>query len=803
MATYSGGFDNSGYTLYLDVSESNVSIANNTSVVNWTLRIVSTKALVYGSWDGYGTPYSVSINGSQVASGSKTYDFRNYQSLTVASGSKTITHNSDGSKSISCSASFGNSSTPIGDASASGTFTLSKIPRYATSNQSFKDKTETSITMDWSSDSTIDYIWYSKDNGSNWTGLDVTDGKSGSYTINGLSANTTYNIKTRVRRKDSQLTTDSSNLAVTTYDYPYCTDAPNFTIGDLLTIKFYNPLGRQIGWQVLGNDGSLIAGNGTTGTSYTGINGEGSINNLYASIPKSKSGTYTVKVTYGSSIKTKTGGTYSIKGTEKPTVGSISYVDSNETTVAITGDNQHIVQNKSNLKVTYTSATGNKSATISKYTFTLNGVTKESTSAGGTIDFGVVNSSNNVTLTMVVTDSRGLTSSTTKTITILAHSNPNAIVTLNRKNNYEDETYLTVDGSIASVNSKNKMTIKYRYKLTGGNYGEFTTIEDNVKQTLSLNKENAYIFNIIITDSFGSEYNQEHTLNKGVFPLFIDIEKNSVGANCLPINENSFEINGTVYTGDIKCKNLLYTPYTEDNKLTLTATQNDHAMKTNHYCYLEEGKRYTFSCKTDGVFGGSNGTDTVEVFLLKDNAYDLYVGINTNPKSFTVTSSGYYFLRYDVNKSGMTHSFWDFQIEEGNVATDCVEAKNFSNKQVYSLGEIQIGTWIDGKPVYRKVVSIPVSSFGTGTASSGASVSVAHNIKNIGVVLRNDLIWERPTTVRQKRILPSNYYGDAGWDGQMFADETNIQCELGTSILNAFRVASYIFAILEYTKTTD
>lgn len=129
MATYSGGFDNSGYTLYLDVSESNVSTTNNTSVVNWTLRIVSTKALTYGSWDGYGTPYSVKIDGSTVASGSKTYDFRNYQNLTVASGSKTITHNSDGSKTVPCSASFGDSSTPIGDASASGNFTLTKIPR--------------------------------------------------------------------------------------------------------------------------------------------------------------------------------------------------------------------------------------------------------------------------------------------------------------------------------------------------------------------------------------------------------------------------------------------------------------------------------------------------------------------------------------------------------------------------------------------------------------------------------------------------------------------------------------------------
>ena len=104
-----------------------------------------------------------------------------------------------------------------GDFSLSGELKLTDIPRYATSVQSLKSKTSSSITMNWSSDNTIDYILYSTNNGSSWTGINVTDGKSGSYTISGLSANTTYKIKTRVRRKDSQVTTDSSALSVTTY----------------------------------------------------------------------------------------------------------------------------------------------------------------------------------------------------------------------------------------------------------------------------------------------------------------------------------------------------------------------------------------------------------------------------------------------------------------------------------------------------------------------------------------------------------------------------------------------------------
>ena len=272
---------------------------------------------------------------------------------------------------------------------------------------------------------------------------------------------------------------------------------------------------------------------------------------FYAQIPNSNSGTGTITCkTYNGSTLI---GTSSISFTANVvnsnpgfSESNISYADTNSTVTAITGNNQHIVQNQSNLKVTYTSATSKNSATIKEYTFTLNGVTKTSTTAGGTIDFGKINSGNNLTLTVTVKDSRGNTTTATKTITVLAHSTPTAIVTLKRLNNYEDETYLTVDGSISSVNNRNVMTIKYRYKLSGGSYGSFVTISDNVKQTLSLDKNNIYIFNVVVTDSFGTKYDKEHRLDKGVFPLFIDTGKNSVGINALPRTNNLLEVAGRI-----------------------------------------------------------------------------------------------------------------------------------------------------------------------------------------------------------------------------------------------------------------
>ncbi len=240
-----------------------------------------------------------------------------------------------------------------------------------------------------------------------------------------------------------------------------------------------------------------------------------------------------------------------------PVIGSITYQDTNTSVTNVTKNNQIIVQNKSSLRVSFTSPTMKKGATFTKHQFTLNGVTKESTSSSGYVDFGAINSANNLTLVSSVIDSRGNKTSNNKTISISAYSNPTMLVTLNRLNNYEDTTYLTVDGNIASV-INNAMTIQYRYKLKGGTYGSYTTIQDNDKQTLTLDKNNEYIFNVVVSDSLSGSTSNEYILNKGIFPLFINTQKNSVGVNCFPKNANSFEVEGVFALNGKSLIDLIY-----------------------------------------------------------------------------------------------------------------------------------------------------------------------------------------------------------------------------------------------------
>lgn len=327
----------------------------------------------------------------------------------------------------------------------------------------------------------------------------------------------------------------------------------NFTIGNAIPISVtkYSSSFRDDMVIKYGNTTVKTISGVTNGSKISFTTAE--LNNIYSLMSTVNSGTFSFTITtyngstsVGTSSQSATG---SISNAS-PTFASsnITYKDNNSTTVAVTGNNQHLVQNLSSLLVTITSATGNKGATITKYEATINGVKKTITSAGN-IDFGVINSASNLTLTVKVTDSRGNTASASKTVTFLSWSLPTGIITLKRKNNYENETYLKVQASYSSINSKNTVTIKYQYKQTSATtYSTATTIANNTQKTLSLTNESAWDFKITITDKFGTTtYNT--ILSRGRFIFFVDTKKLSVGINCFPVNSESLEVNGTEVLG--------------------------------------------------------------------------------------------------------------------------------------------------------------------------------------------------------------------------------------------------------------
>ena len=225
---------------------------------------------------------------------------------------------------------------------------------------------------------------------------------------------------------------------------------------------------------------------------------------------------------------------------------SVTYQDSNNTTIAITNNNQQIIQNNSTLQFNITNATALKYATLSSVSVTINGSTQTQpiSSSSLVFNYGTVNVANNTNASVVLTDSRGLTTTISVPLTILSWSLPNAIITLNRKSNYYTETDITVDANYASLDSKNTITIQYRTKKTSSStWGSWSSLSDNV--TVTFNADNQYEWDVQVklTDRLGNTtYNLG--LSVGIPIMFIDRQKRSVGIDCFPTQTSSLEING-------------------------------------------------------------------------------------------------------------------------------------------------------------------------------------------------------------------------------------------------------------------
>lgn len=593
------------------------STANNTTNYSVQLRLVKVSGGYIGEYSG--TTVKVSSTGltSYSASGG-TGDFT---SKTLATITGNVSHNSDGTKSVSMSGSmyFKAWGQTI---SVSGSATLPSIPRYASINSfTVNKRDETSFTFNWSADATIDYVWYSTNNGSSWTGYDVTDGTSGSFTVSGLSANSTYNCKIRVRRKDSQLTTDSSTVSQSTYDWPYCTSSPNFTIGNVLRLDFYNPLGRQITVTGIGNNNTSIFAGTTNGTYLIGFNDTNSVNTQYSSIPNQTNATYQVRVVYGSSTKTRNNGnTYSINTSAcLPTFTDFDYEDRDNTILPITGDNQILVNGNSDcffIIPTSKKAVAKNSATITKYVGTWGSVTNEVAEASGTVEKNLYDG-NGSTLKVTAYDSRGLSTTVTKTITNVAYTNANITnLTTQREDGVDTKTFLIGNFNIAKVNWEAGSDTNYDNRLKYVGY----SVYDNANDTWS----NYYdITSSVLAVAHTSEDNNVITYSIGVDDE-VQIHENG--------SSGGFTI-GTQYKIKVLIKDgtstTVFTPYSYQATAEATVTDG----KIAYAIHKDNNGEYHFGINemsNDNYTTEVNGDTNIKGNLYLNGSSIIESGSNTN-----------------------------------------------------------------------------------------------------------------------------------------------------------------------------
>lgn len=130
--SFSVSDSNNRYTLSLTLTEGTQSVANNQTPLSYKLVL---KANTSYNFELYKIGRTVTLNGTTVynvaRSSSASLSIADYGSLTLAEGSTTITHNNDGTKSISVAYSMdmATASYTPGAMSGSGTMALTTIPR--------------------------------------------------------------------------------------------------------------------------------------------------------------------------------------------------------------------------------------------------------------------------------------------------------------------------------------------------------------------------------------------------------------------------------------------------------------------------------------------------------------------------------------------------------------------------------------------------------------------------------------------------------------------------------------------------
>ena len=324
-------------------------------------------------------------------------------------------------------------------------------------------------------------------------------------------------------------------------------------ISDSMSVNYTEYVGSYTNNLVITLNGSIIqtVSNYTSAASFN-LNSS-ALSRIYSAVTTSKT------VTLGFYLNTYDGST--LLGASDvvtkvlnitnsaPTIGSITYLDTNSTTTAITGNNQYIIRNNSRLRITVSALTALNNASLSSLKLSGGGINTTITLSGSTAsskvyDAGVINQSSNFTLTATLTDSRGFTA--TKSITVLVYDwvLPAAVITAQRVDNYYSTTNVKASATYSNIGGNNSITITAQYKKTSdASYSSSVTLTDGVTTQISLDNNYEWNLKVTIADRIGSTvYNL--VIGRGLPIWFLDRLLNSIGVNCFPQQENSLEVNG-------------------------------------------------------------------------------------------------------------------------------------------------------------------------------------------------------------------------------------------------------------------
>lgn len=584
MATFTSASYEGRY-LQLTITET-VNVAANTSTLSWTLTSAGGSAVYYTV-----DTTTVTINGTTVYEKARTnWEDRVFPAAKGSvSGTITVAHNSDGTKTVDVG--FSTRVYIFGPQEYGGTMTLTNIDRTApTVSCSISGIAAYGFKISASSSATADIWQYSTNGGTSWTQFSTTAGTSASITLSSLSPNTSYSVRVKARKKTNQVYGTSGTSTVKTLGGGVINSCPTIT-ADAATVSFkpnVTVYDASYSYYLSICNGAteylaLGARTWTAGTADRTITlTQTERADLLDAMASIKSFSATIKLVTKSGttqIGSTTSCTCTIQTTETnsaPTMTAFTYKDSRSNTTAVTGNDQLFIQGYSYLYITPGTATAKNGASIVKYAATCNGVSGSNTT-GGAINLSTVSKAGTLDVVVTATDSRGYTVSSKQQITVIAYAKPKvSSITLRRTNDIEAEMQLVFTGSISPITvggtQKNSLKyVQYRYKLTSeSSYSSYTSILSSVTQNgtsfsysnlelCSLDANSSYDFHVYIRDQLNtlSSVSLYFTVPQGT-PL-VALRKQKVGINT-PNPEAALHV-----VGDAKIEGAI-------NAQTVTAT---------------------------------------------------------------------------------------------------------------------------------------------------------------------------------------------------------------------------------------
>lgn len=239
---------------------------------------------------------------------------------------------------------------------------------------------------------------------------------------------------------------------------------------------------------------------------------------------------------------------------------------------------------------------------------------------------------------------------------------------------------------------------------------------------------------------------------------------------------NGMNTAGNMVVDSIKTKNLfrgfLSGAYNSSTGVFDTTTSGISTPKTE----VESGAKYYLSGMQSGI--------TIRVLFWNNGAFVSSTTMTPTSDGVVITMAGNQF----AFQTATTNQYSNVMLEKGEEKTDYKPFENLKGEDLYSGVETKIGTWIDGKPLYRKIFNLSSITTSNTDLIDISSLNIQTKVKLYGM-LNTSSANSFPIPMTDSS---SNY-------SVIFTTSTAIR---GRAAIGSGNFQSGWIAI-EYTKTTD